>query len=226
MNITVVMPVLNEAKNLHRTLSALNLTEHEELVVADGKSTDDTLSIAGTFTDKVYVTDRGRARQMNYGAEKAEGDILLFLHADCILPENGFGVIRNALKNTEVAAGAFHLSIAHPEFRFKVIAFGANLRSRITGIPYGDQGMFMTKEVFMEVGGFADIPLMEDIEISRRLKRIGKIIFVNPPIRTSPRRWLSEGMMYTTMRDWSIALQYRFLKISPERLARYYRDIR
>ncbi|UCE78566.1 MAG: TIGR04283 family arsenosugar biosynthesis glycosyltransferase [Nitrospiraceae bacterium] len=226
MKISVVMPVLNEAKNLQHTLTSLKLTEQEELIVVDGNSSDDTVSLARRFTKNVFIAEKGRARQMNFGAEKAEGDILLFLHADCELPEHGFTLIRNILKNTGVAAGAFDLSIDHPAWRFRVIAFGANLRSRITGIPYGDQGIFMAKEVFMEVGGFAEIPLMEDVEISGRLKRIGKIIFVKPPIKTSPRRWLTEGAFSTTLRDWSNVLLYRFLKVDPERLARYYRDIR
>ncbi len=226
MKISVVMPVLNEAKNLQHTLTSLKLTEHEELIVVDGNSSDDTVSLARRFTNNVFIAEKGRALQMNFGADKADGDILLFLHADCVLPKHGFTVIRNTLKNTAVAAGAFDLSIDHSAWRFRVIAFGANLRSRVTGIPYGDQGIFMTREVFMEAGGFAEIPLMEDIEISGRLKRIGKIMFVKPPIKTSPRRWLTEGAVYTTLRDWSNALMYSFLKVDPERLIRRYRDIR
>lgn len=226
MKISIVMPVLNEAKNLRHTLQALKLSDHEELIIVDGNSSDDTVSLAAGFTNNVFITKKGRARQMNFGAKKATGDILLFLHADCMLPEQGFTMIRNTLKNTAVAAGAFDLRIDHPAWRFRIIAFGANLRSRFTKIPYGDQGIFMTKEVFMEAGGFAEIPLMEDLEISGRLKKIGKIVIVKPPIMASPRRWLAEGAVYTTLRDWSYALLYRFLKVDPERLVRFYRDIR
>lgn len=220
------MPVFNEEKILDRTLSSLYLTDNEELIVVDGGSSDRTVSIAYKYTGKVYVTKKGRGHQMNFGAERADGDILLFLHADCTLPYNGFRIIRNVLKGNRIAAGAFDLSIVHPNFRFKIIEFGANLRSRITSIPYGDQGLFMKREVFEHLGGFADIPLMEDIEISRRLKRIGRIIFIRPPIKTSPRRWLKEGIVVTTLRDWVIAISFAFLRVSPYRLIKYYEDVR
>jgi rSAM/selenodomain-associated transferase 2 len=220
------MPVLNEEKNLPRTLSLLKLSENEELIVIDGDSSDNTVSVAKGFTDSVLVTGKGRGRQMNLGAEKADGSLLLFLHADCILPDTGFAAIRQTLKNADVSAGAFDLSIDHPDFSYRIIEVGANLRSRATSIPYGDQGLFMRKDVFMKVGGFADIPLMEDIEISRRLKNIGRIVFVRPPIRTSPRRWVKEGPLYTTGRDWAIALSYALFKKSPESLVKYYRDVR
>jgi glycosyltransferase involved in cell wall biosynthesis len=163
---------------------------------------------------------------MNYGVERASGEILLFLHADCVLPDDAFLIIRDTLKNNDVAAGAFDLSIDHSERRFRVIEAGANFRSHMTAIPYGDQGMFMKRTYFDRLGGFADIALMEDIEISKRLKELGKIVFVRPPIRTSARRWLKEGALYTTFRDWIIALSYSFLRAAPARLKKYYRDIR
>ncbi len=163
---------------------------------------------------------------MNFGAAQAEGSILLFLHADCRLPDAGFGIIRDVLQKQEIAAGAFDLSITHPKAYFRLIEWGANRRSRFTSIPYGDQGMFMRRETFRQLGGFADLPLMEDIEISRRLKSIGKIAFVRPPITTSPRRWLKEGPFYTTVRDWTLALSFAFFNVSPHRLIRYYEDIR
>jgi len=163
---------------------------------------------------------------MNFGANQAYGDILLFLHADCILPEEGFRIIRKVLKDSAVSAGAFDLSIDSPNLRFRIIEYGANLRSRITSIPYGDQGLFMKREVFDKLGGFAEIPLMEDIEISRRLKAMGKIIFIGPPIKTSSRRWLKEGSLFTTLRDWAIAVSFAFFKVSPHRLIKYYEDVR
>jgi rSAM/selenodomain-associated transferase 2 len=220
------MPVLNEADNLRDTLQHLNLSADEELIIADGGSTDDTLAIAGRFTDRVFETGTGRAKAMNFGAGKARGDVLLFLHADCVLPDNGFTLIRKALSNGHIAAGAFLLGIAHPGFGFRLIESAANMRSRMTSLIYGDQGLFLRKEVFDRLGGFADIPLMEDIEISRRLKKEGKIIFIKPPIRASPRRWLKEGMVYTTLRDWTIAFSYTFFKMSPERLIKHYKEVR
>ncbi|NOZ69685.1 MAG: glycosyltransferase family 2 protein [Deferribacteres bacterium] len=224
--ISIIMPVLNEAKNLRDTLRRLDLSSNEELIIVDGGSRDETMDIAREFTRRVYKTKTGRASVMNYGARKATGDILLFFHSDCILPDRGFEIIRETLRDSNVAAGAFFLGINHPGFCFRLIELGANLRSRFTSLLYGDQGMFLRKEVFEKVGGFADIPLMEDIEISGRLKKLGKIVFVMPPIKASPRRWLKEGAVYTTLRDWALALSYTVLKVSPETLIKYYKEVR
>ncbi|RJQ56648.1 MAG: glycosyltransferase [Nitrospiraceae bacterium] len=220
------MPVLNEAKVLRSTLELLRLSNNEELIVVDGGSADETLSIAHEFTGKVFQTKTGRASVMNFGAQKAEGDILLFLHADCVLPDNAFPLIREALGDKKVVAGGFDLGISDPGLRFRIIESGANLRAHVTSLLYGDQGMFLRKEIFDSIEGFADIPLMEDIEISLRLKKLGKIVFVRPPIKASPRRWLKEGVIYTTFRDWANAFSYTFLKIAPGKLIRYYKDVR
>lgn len=220
------MPVFNEAKKLHDTLGRLRLSDCEELIVVDGGSNDGTMSAARNFTDKVYVTKTGRASVMNFGAKKAGGDILLFLHADCVLPDDGFKIIRETLSDDNIAAGAFYLCIDNPNLVFRIIESAANLRSRTTSLLYGDQGIFLRREVFDRIGGYAEIPLMEDIEISRRLKKTGKIVLTLPPIKASPRRWLKEGALYTTLRDWSIAFSYTFLKVSPEKLIKYYGDVR
>ncbi|MHB8880824.1 MAG: TIGR04283 family arsenosugar biosynthesis glycosyltransferase [Thermodesulfovibrionales bacterium] len=226
VSISVIMPVLNEEKNLRKTLTALRISANEELIVVDGGSTDATVALAQDFTEKVFATRKGRGHQMNHGAGMAGGDILLFLHADCLLPPQGFDLIREALRDRSVAAGAFDLRIDHPARHFRLIEAVANLRSRFTSIPYGDQGLFIRASLFRELGGFADLPLMEDIEISRRIKKTGRVIFLRPPVLTSPRRWLKEGPVYTTLRDWTIAVAYRFLNMSPHRFMRYYRDVR
>ncbi len=224
--ISIIMPVINEAVNLANSLRQLKLSEYEELIVVDGGSTDDTVSIAREFTDKVFVTKSGRASVMNYGAQKAHGVILLFLHADCILPDNAFNIIRETLADHRVSAGAFSLGIDHTSVKFRIIEFGANIRSRISSIVYGDQGIFVNKDTFARIGGYANIPLMEDIEISQKLMKAGKIILVKTPIKASPRRWLKEGALYTTLRDWMIAFSYSFLKVSPDKLINKYKAIR
>lgn len=220
------MPVFNEAKNLRNTLGQLRLSDNEELIVVDGGSVDGTLSIAREYTGKVFQTRSGRASVMNFGAQKAEGDILLFLHADCILPDNAFALLRGVLGDKRVAAGGFDLGISDPRVRFRIIESAATIRAHMTSLIYGDQGMFLKKDIFDSIGGFADIPLMEDIEISLRLKKLGKIVFLRPPMKASPRRWLREGVLYTTFRDWLTAFSYTFLKIDPGKLVKYYKDVR
>ncbi|RJQ45302.1 MAG: glycosyltransferase [Nitrospiraceae bacterium] len=224
--ITIIVPVLNEEGLLPDSLRQFKLTSYEELIVVDGGSTDNTVSIAREFTDKVFVAKTGRASVMNFGAQQSTGKILLFLHADCVLPEKGFQMIRETLRDRSIAAGGFFLSIDHPKAGFRIIESAANLRARSTSLIYGDQGMFLRKSVFDHIGGFADMPLMEDIEISGRLKKQGNIVFVQPPVKVSPRRWLREGIIFTTIRDWTIAFSYKFLGISPDRLIKYYKDIR
>jgi len=224
--ISIIIPVYNERAILRTTLRQLRISENEELIIVDGGSSDDTVSIARDFTDKVFTTKTGRASVMNFGASKAEGDILLFLHADCVLPGDGFNTIRDILRDDSIAAGAFYLGIESSQFRYRIIEFVANIRARLTCLMYGDQGMFLKKDMFDRIGGFADIPLMEDIEISKRLKKLGKIAFVKQPVKASPRRWLNEGLLYTTLRDWTIAFLYTFMNVLPEKLIKHYRDVR
>lgn len=224
--ISIIIPVINEAKVLRNSLSRINLTSDEELIVVDGGSTDETLSIAKEFTDKVFSAQTGRASVMNYGAGKAEGEILLFLHADCVLPDQAFKIIRETLNERGIVAGGFYITIDQPGPSFRLIEYMANVRASLMSLVYGDQGMFLRKEAFDRVGGFTDMPLMEDIEISRKLSRLGSIAFVKTPVSVSARRWLVEGPVYTTLRDWSIAFSYSFLGISPEKLIRHYKDIR
>ena len=224
--ISVIVPVLNETKILRRTLGQFRLTDNEEVIVVDGGSNDDTVAVAREFTDRVFTAKTGRARVMNFGARNAQGDILLFLHADCTLPNDAFNLIRDVLKNKDIAAGAFALRIDDSRMRFRIIEKFSNLRAELSSLIYGDQGMFIRKETFKSIGGFADISLMEDIEISLTLKKTGKIVFVKQPIKASSRRWVEEGVIYTTLRDWISAFSYTFLKISPERLLKYYKYVR
>ncbi|MEE9524969.1 MAG: TIGR04283 family arsenosugar biosynthesis glycosyltransferase, partial [Thermodesulfovibrionales bacterium] len=189
-------------------------------------SDDSTVEIAGRFTENVIITGKGRGNQMRCGADKSTGDILLFLHSDCILPDRAFETVRKIMSVEGIAVGAFDLGIDHSSLCFRIIELGANIRSRITRNPYGDQGMFMRRKVYEDVGGFADIPIMEDIEISHKLKNVGRVKFARPPIMTSPRRWLKEGLLYTTLRDWKLALSYSLFDAKPEELLKEYKDVR
>jgi rSAM/selenodomain-associated transferase 2 len=224
--ISIIMPVLNEAVGLAGTLGTLALTDREELVVVDGGSDDATVEVARRFTPHVYVGLRGRARQMNQGALHATGEVFLFLHADCLLPEGAFGNMRRLLAMPGVAAGAFDLSLDARGFGYRLIERAANIRSRLTRVPYGDQGLFVTRETFEALDGFCDIPLMEDIEIAGRLKKLGRIEFLDLSVTASARRWQKEGLLCTTLRDWRLAFSYAVLGIPPEKLNRYYRDVR
>ncbi|PNX51876.1 MAG: hypothetical protein BV458_10980 [Thermoplasmata archaeon M9B2D] len=224
--ISVIVPVLNEERHLAKTLSSLAIGRNEELIVVDGGSSDRTCEIARQFTSQVFQTECGRGRQMNYGVSKSNGRFLLFLHADCIPPANAFRLIMDTLSQNGVSAGAFDISIDHPSICFRIIEKGANFRSRITSTPYGDQALFVSRDLFEEIGGFNDIPLMEDISIADKLRKSGKIHFLDEPVLTSPRRWLAEGLIYTTLRDWSLAISFSVFRVSPRKLRNYYHDVR
>ncbi len=220
------MPVLNEETILNDTLSALSLSDDEELIVVDGGSSDLTVKIASAHTEKVLNGPQGRAQQMNLGGKAATGDVLLFLHADCRLSPGALDEIRRVLWNQNVAAGAFDIHIDSSSFKYRWISRSANRRSRLTGIAYGDQGIFLRKKTFDAIGGYADIPLMEDIDLCRRVKSLGKIYFLNLPIYPSPRRFESQGVLCTVIRDSILAFSYTVLGVDPAWLARYYRDER
>ena len=237
--ISVIIPALNEEAGIGYTLRAIKDEEllpgvEVEVIVADGGSEDRTCDVAARFAHKVVRSDRGRAVQMNAGAAAASpsSDIFFFMHSDCIIPRGAFNLIREALDKEEVAAGAFDLKIAHDSAWARAVEWMANRRSRLTGVPYGDQGLFMARETFLALGGFEPIPLMEDIVMGLRLSRmnrmgqIGRMAFIDTPMTASPRRWLEEGVLRTTLRDWALAFSFVVLKVPPERLARHYGDVR
>lgn len=221
-SVSIVVPVLDEACGLVAFLEALQplRSRGHEIVVADGGSGDGSPGVAEAFADRVVLTKRGRAVQMNAGAAVAVGDALLFLHADTRLPADADRLMLGALGGA--CWGRFDVRIEGRSRALPVIAAAMNLRSRLTGIATGDQAMFMRREVFERLGGFAPIALMEDIEMSRRLRRVGAPACLNSRVITSGRRWDSHGALRTVLLMWRLRLAFR-LGADPDELARLYR---
>lgn len=220
--ISVVIPTVNEAANIQKTLESVGLADNRETIVVDGGSRDNTASLARSRGATVLTCGPPRARQMNRGAEAATGNILLFLHADTRVPEKFDAHIINALGQSNVAAGAFELRIDSPLPALRRIERLANWRSRRLRLPYGDQGIFMFRERFHQMGGYPDIPIMEDFELARRLKRKGDVVTLNVPVVTSPRRWEHLGVLKTTLINQVVIAAYH-AGISPHTISRWYR---
>lgn len=222
MDLTIIIPVLNEADNLGRILTRLESSSEVEVIVVDGGSSDDTVAIAKSYGHQVIISQqRGRAFQMNLGAAKAKGDILLFLHADTLLPSNYLELIRQTIAQPETIAGAFRLQIQGEQKSLRLIETLVNLRSHYLSFPYGDQGIFLLATTFKTMGGFPLIPIMEDFELIYQLRRRGKIKIIPQSVLTSGRRWQRLGVFKTTLINQLIILGYLW-GISPEKLAKFY----
>jgi len=217
------MPVLNEAQAIAPALRALQPLRgrgHEVLVV-DGGSADDTLNLARPFVDQVLRAQRGRASQMNMGVQLARGDVLLFLHADTRLPPEADRLILEGLAESNLMWGRFDVSIEGRHRLLKVVAAMMNLRSRLTGICTGDQGIFVYRDVFLRLGGYPSLPLMEDVALCRALRPISPPLRVRQSVITSGRRWERGGVVRTILLMWWLRLRY-FFGASASRLARTY----
>jgi rSAM/selenodomain-associated transferase 2 len=223
-SLSIVVPVLNEAGGIEATLAALAPLRERgaEVIVVDGGSRDDTVAIARPLADRIVDGPRGRARQMNAGAAAARAPHLLFLHADTRLPERADALVAAALAALPQAWGRFDVVIEGRSRMLPVVAAMMNLRSRWSGIATGDQAMFMTRAAFEAVGGFPDQPLMEDIELSIRLKRLGAPACLHERVVTSGRRWEQRGVWRTILLMWRLRLLYA-LGVSADRLAPWYR---
>ena len=222
--LSVIIPTLNEAADIAETIAQVRRADEVEVIVADGRSTDATVEIARAHGARVVIADPGRGGQMNAGAEAARGEYLLFLHADTRPPMGYDMYIRAALESDNVAVGAFELGIEAPGRALRVIEWGANLRSRRAKMPYGDQAIFTRQEIFSRVGGFPDLPLMEDVELVRRLKKVGRLVIVPRKVSTSARRWQSMGVIKTWIVN-QLAMAAMYVGVSPEAIAGwYYRD--
>ena len=222
---SIIIPVIHESKLINTQLEAVkHLTTDEpfEIIVVDGSPTLDTLKVITDPTITTASCQQGRGRQMNAGAAHASGDILVFLHADTTLPTHALLLMQKTLQNEQLVGGAFTVQIQSSRLSLRMAAALSTLRSQITRVPYGDQVIFLRKSYFNAIGGYRDIPLMEDVELMRRIrKKNGNIIILPTPVVTSARRWDQEGLYYTTLRDTIIIFLY-WCGIPAEKLAKFY----
>jgi rSAM/selenodomain-associated transferase 2 len=224
---SIIIPVLREEaviNGLIEHLQGIEGNEETEIIVVDGDPEAGTLIAISRGDVKKIRSARGRGRQMNEGAGVAKGNILIFLHADTELPSNALNLIATAMQDERYVAGAFDLGIKSERFVFRIIESVASLRSHITGIPFGDQAIFIRKDYFDKIGGYKDIPIMEDVEMMGRIKKLGdRITIIKQRVNTSPRRWEKESIIGCTLRNWLLQSLY-LLRVSPERLSKLYRQ--
>lgn len=224
-DISIIIPTINEAESLGPTLAGVVGQPGVEVIVADGGSHDQTVSLASAAGARVMDAAAGRGSQQNAGARAAQGSILLFLHADTRLPEGFAAQVREALSLPGVVAGAFRFAINGGGWRFRLLELCTNWRAAWLGLPYGDQALFLPASLFQTMGGFREIALLEDVDLVLRLRKIGRITLLACPAHTSARRWKRLGFVRTTLINQLILLGF-FCGFSPKRLALWYGKIR
>lgn len=223
MKVSIIIPVLNEAEHIAGTLMSLASyrSQGHEVIVIDGGSSDDTVSISEQYADRVLYSVAGRAMQMNRGIDEASGDALLFLHADTRLPADAVAKLIHAVEDGYFW-GRFNVRLSGKHFMFRIIERMMNLRSCITGVATGDQAIFVSHESIQIVGDYPRLPLMEDIVFSKRLLKLGRPACIRHQVVTSSRRWEDKGILRTMLLMWRLRLLF-FLGVSADRLARQYR---
>ena len=224
MNISVIIPVLNEERPSRRRWRAGGAPPYEVIVV-DGGSDDRTRDICGSGPAPRFCPRARPGRQMNRGAARASGEVLLFLHADTRLPDSAFSDIAAALNDARCLGGRFDVELEGSHWMLKIVGALINYRSRATKVGTGDQAIFVRREIFARIGGYPDIPLMEDIALCRALKRLGAVACLRSRVVTSARRWESDGVWRTIVRMWTLKLLY-LAGVSPARLKQFYADTR
>ncbi len=217
------MPVLNEAAGIVVQLQSLQADRQlgHELIVVDGGSTDDSVALAEPLADAVIKAEPGRSAQMNRGAALASGEILLFLHVDTALPESACELIEGNSATSELRWGWFPVRLSNPGPAYRLIAACMNLRARVTRVSTGDQALFVSRELFRKVGGYPAIPLMEDVAITKALRRCARPLIIDKQVTSSSRRWEQKGIVRTILLMWKLRLLY-FLGVSPLKLVSQY----
>jgi rSAM/selenodomain-associated transferase 2 len=223
MKISIIIPVKNEAENIGRLLCELQTYRDKghQVIVVDGGSTDNTVMIAKPLSDTLVQTLPGRSHQMNAGATLAQGEVLWFVHADSVLPKRADEHIINAVTTGTHTWGRFDVSLSGHQRLLRVVETMMNIRSRLTGIATGDQGIFINRKLFETAGGFPDQRLMEDVALSKILKRYQAPFCLNQKLETSSRRWEKNGIMRTIFLMWRLRLAY-YIGVPADKLALYY----
>lgn len=219
--VAVIIPSLNEEARIEDSIASAWAAGADEVIVSDGGSSDATLERAIAAGARTLTSEQIRGRQMNVAAAAASADVLVFLHADTVLPPDAVERVREAVENA-ATFGGFLISFGETDWRLRIVAGMINLRTRLTKRPWGDQGQFITRDSFRAHGGFLEIPIMEDYELARRMKRRRRTTVISSPVVTSGRRFIERGILRTIFTNWRIIVAWR-LGIAPERLARIYR---